>query len=65
MLSVRQRGRPIITLRLDTGTIAALKISASKHGKTVSDLLRDLINQQLETDGISTKDTPLEGQISM
>ena len=59
------RGRPIITLRLAPETIAALKICANQHGKSVSDLLRDLIDEQLSRDGISTAQKPIEGQISI
>ena len=61
----RNRGRPIITLRLDVATIAALKMSANKNGLTVSDLLRQLIDDQLQRDGISATSKPIEGQISM
>lgn len=59
------RGRPIIALRLDPPTIAALKIAANRHGLTVSDLIRQLIEEQLRRDGISTSPAPIEGQISM
>lgn len=59
------RGRPIITLRLDAATIAALKICARGHGLTVSDLLRQLIDEQLTRDGISVTSEPLPGQLSM
>ena len=55
----------MIALRLDPWEISALKISASRHGKTVSDLLRDLIAQQLREDGITAQPKPIEGQISM
>ena len=58
----RYRGRPIITLRLDAGTIAALKISARQHATTVSDLIRELIDEQLDRDGISTEPCPVPGQ---
>ena len=58
----RYRGRPIITLRLDAGTIAALKISARQHETTVSDLIRQLIDEQLNRDGISTEPRPIPGQ---
>ena len=61
----KTRGRPMIALRLDPWEISALKISASRHGKTVSDLLRDLIAQQLREDGITAQPKPIEGQISM
>ncbi len=55
----------MIALRLDAPTITALKISARRHGLTVSDLLRQLIHDQLKVDGISTTGKPIEGQISM
>lgn len=55
----------MIALRLSKETIAALKISARRHGLTVSDLLRQLIDDQLTRDGISVTSEPLEGQISM
>ena len=64
-MAKRNRGRPIITLRLDAGRIAALQMAASKHGLTVSDLLRELIDEQLSRDGISTHDDPLPGQMTM
>lgn len=59
------RGRPIITLRLDPPTIAALKIAANRHGMTVSDLLRQLIDEQLRRDGISTTPAQIDGQLTM
>lgn len=59
------KGRPIITLRLDASTIAALKIAARNHGLTVSDLIRQLITDQLQRDGITATSETLEGQLSM
>lgn len=56
------RGSPLIALRLPKETIAALKISARRHGLTVSDLLRQLIDEQLKQDGIQVNATPLPGQ---
>jgi len=64
-LAKRHKGRPIITLRLDAARIIALKEAAGKHGLTVSDLLRQLIDEQLRRDGISTSSGPLPGQLSM
>lgn len=61
----KHRGRPIITLRLEPGKIAALKICAQQRGLTVSDLIRWLIDDQLQRDGISTTSAPLDGQMSM
>lgn len=42
--------------------ISALKISARRHGLTVSDLIRQLIEDQLTRDGINTEPTPIPGQ---
>ena len=64
-MAKRHRGRPIITLRLDAGRIAALKMAADKHQVTVSDLLRELIDEQLTRDGIPATSEPLPGQMSM
>ena len=64
-MAKRHRGRPIITLRLDAGRIAALKMAADRHGLTVSDLLRQLIDEQLTRDGIPVTSEPLPGQLSM
>lgn len=64
-MAKRHRGRPIITMRLDAGRIAALKMAASKHGLTVSDLIRQLIDEQLSKDGIPITSEPLPGQMSM
>lgn len=64
-MAKKHRGRPIITLRLDAGRITALKIAAGKHGLTVSDLIRQLIDEQLTKDGISAANEPLPGQMSM
>ena len=64
-MAKRHRGRPIITMRLDAGRIAALKMAASKHGLTVSDLIRQLIDEQLSKDGIPITSEPMPGQMSM
>ena len=64
-MAKRNRGRPIITLRLDAGRIAALKMAASKHSVTVSDLIRQLIDEQLSRDGITANSEPLPGQLTM
>ena len=64
-MAKKHRGRPIITLRLDAGHIAALKMAANKHGMTVSDLIRQLIDEQLTRDGIPATSEPLPGQMSM
>lgn len=61
----KQRGKPILTLRLSPETITALRISANRHGLTVSDLIRQLIHEQLKADGITASSEPLPGQITM
>lgn len=64
-MAKRQRGKPIITLRLSASTIAALKMSANKHNTTVSDILRQLIYEQITKDGTRGTDKPIDGQITM
>lgn len=64
-MAKRQRGNPVLTLRLDSGTTDALKECAKQHGETVSELLRQLIEEQLRKDGISTSNKPIEGQLTM
>ena len=64
-MAKKHRGRPIITLRLDAGRIAALKICARGHGLTVSDLIRQLIDKQLKEDGITASTEQLPGQLTM
>ena len=59
----RNRGKPVLTLRLSPEIIAGLKISARRHGQTVSDLLREMIAEQLARDGINTSPEPIDGQI--
>lgn len=49
----------------DSGRIVALKMAADKHGLTISDLLRQLIEDQLKRDGISVTSGPLPGQMTM
>ena len=61
----RMRGNPIITMRLPRETIEALRICAGKHGLTVSDLMRKLIDDQLTQDGIYPRKTQIEGQMTM
>ena len=58
------RGRPILTLRLDRAEITALKISARRHGVTVSDLVRALLHEQMARDGLdpATMAAPCPGQ---
>ena len=61
----RRRGNPVITLRLDPGTIVALRTCAEQHKLTVSGLIRRLIYDQLRADRISKAPTPIEGQLHM
>ena len=45
-------GDPVVTLRLPREMIAAAKISAKRHETTFSGLVRSLIEQVLQEDGI-------------
>ena len=59
------KGNPILTLRLRPEILAALQISARKHGLTVSDHVRALIEEQLQRDGISAANKPIDGQLKI
>lgn len=52
-MTTRQYGDPIITVRLPSGMIVAAKQSAQIHDTTLSALIRDLITQQIDRDGLT------------
>ncbi len=60
-------GDPVVTLRLPKGMIAAAKIYAKRNDTTFSGLVRDLLNDRLEQEGISwcTPSEPTTGQITL
>lgn len=57
-------GNPTVTLRIPPGMIAAGKICARRHDTTFSALLRDLLEKQLDQDGIDwcNASKPIPGQ---
>ena len=60
-------GDPVVTLRLPRQMIAAARISAQRHDTTLSGLIRSLIVDQLDQDGISwcEPSEPTPGQVTL
>lgn len=60
-------GDPVVTLRLPRGMITAARIAARRHDMTFSGLVRRLIDDQLQQDGIPWQNTaePTPGQKSI
>lgn len=59
------RGRPIISLRMPREQIQGLQILARQQGRTVSDILRELVEQTLKENHIRTAPEQLDGQLSV
>ncbi len=57
-------GDPVVTLRLPRQMIAAARMCARRHDTTLSGLIRRLLDDQLQQDGIpwQTPPTPIPGQ---
>ena len=60
-------GDPVVTIRLPKPMISAAKMAAQKHSTTFSGLIRQLLADQLEQDGLTwQKPTePIKGQTSI
>ena len=60
-------GDPVVTLRLPREMIAGARMAAARHDTTLSGLVRDLIADQLDRDGIDWRgaSTPTPGQITL
>ncbi len=61
----KQRGDPVMTLRMPRAVITALQIEAAKRETTVSKMLRDLAMTELESKGYRFTEKPLEGQMML
>ena len=59
-------GDPVVALRLPREMTAAARISARRHDTTFSGLVRSLIENQLQQDGLDWRKAsePIPGQIS-
>ena len=65
-MTTQQYGDPIITVRIPSGMIVAAKEAARIHGTTLSELIRDLIAQQIARDGLTWQTVaPIDGQEQM
>lgn len=58
-------GQPVLTLRLPGEDIRGLKHLAMRRELTVSEIVRDLIEQLLDDEGIPRQPQPLPGQMSI
>lgn len=60
-------GDPVVTIRLPKGMIAGAKIAARRHDTNMSALIRDLLGNQLDQDGINWRNlsAPTPGQKSI
>lgn len=56
-------GDPVFTVRLPSPYKKALKQLASDEGRTTSDILRSLIEEELKRKGYRLTDEPIEGQM--
>ena len=63
-MTAKRYGDPVLTLRMPRAVINALKIEAAKQGCTVSDILRELAEEELTSKGYRFTDETLEGQQS-
>ena len=55
----------MISIRLPGPVITALKTEAAKRETTVSDILRDLVEEELKNRGYSLSEEPIEGQMQI
>ncbi len=60
-------GDPVVTLRLPAGMIAAAKMLARRDDTSFSGLVRDLLSDRLDQEGINwcNPSTPTPGQLSL
>lgn len=58
-------GQPVLSIRLPGEDIRGLKHLAMKKGLSVSEIVRDLIEQLLDVEGIPRQPQPLPGQMSI
>lgn len=56
-------GDPVFTVRLPAPLKTALKKLASDEGRTTSDILRSLVEEELKRKGYRLTDEPIEGQM--
>lgn len=57
-------GRPKLTVRMDRAEIDALLDHAHQNGTTYGDIVRKLVHDYMDANGITPKEKPIDGQIS-
>ena len=60
-------GDPVVTMRLPREMIAGARMAAARHDTTLSGMVRDMIADRLDQDGIDWRgtSTPTQGQITL
>lgn len=60
-------GDPVVTLRLPKGMIAAARMLAARDDMTFSSLVRDMLSDRLDQEGINwcTPSEPTPGQLTL
>ena len=59
------RGKPMISVRMPKATIRALQQMAADNMTTTSDIIRQLVEDELTRSGYSTTDEEIDGQVTI
>lgn len=59
------RGKPMISVRMPEATIHALQQMASDNLTTTSDIIRQLVEDELTRNGYNTTDEEIEGKVKL
>ena len=62
---MKQYGDPLIAVRMPAPMITGLKLLAKQRGLSASDVVRELVHDELVANGIRTTEEPLPGQMEI
>ena len=62
---MKQYGDPVITVRMPKNMVTGLKLMADKRGTTASEIIRNLISDELKSWGITQTAEPIPGQMKL
>lgn len=62
---IHRRGNPTITVRMPRHIIQGLQLMARDELTTCSDIVRQLVEDELTRKGYPTTEQPLEGQVKL
>ena len=65
VIRLKQYGDPLFAVRMPGAVITGLKLLAKQRGVTASDVVRELVVEELKANGIRTIDEPLPGQMTV